>query len=359
MKYIYSLILVALSLFVTSCSKSEQASNLSHEVEATFHINLQDGATARSIGDGTTAKALLYEIRQAGKVVSKRTIADAFAIDMTYSLTLKVIEGADYEYIFWAQKPDAPYGTENLSAIEMNYEDTPANDEGRDAFFAAGTFIGGEAVGEVVLKRPFAQFNVGAEHGVYENVEIAGMYMDYSTVELKKVPTVFHPLTGEASAPKDIRFVVTETPANQTGDSLVVTIDEVNYTYRYLSMNYLLAHTEKTLFDAWTGMYGTPNVLVMGNQVLNVPLQRNYRTNLLYFYKGGGGDPDDPDPDDPDDPNDPVDPDVPVNPDKPDDPDEPGKPDRPSGGGTIVDMVDGTFIIVVDPNFTSDHNKKK
>ena len=182
------------------------------------------------------------------------------------------------------------------------------------------------------------------------------MYMDYSTVELKKVPTVFHPLTGEASAPKDIRFVVTETPANQTGDSLVVTIDEVNYTYRYLSMNYLLAHTEKTLFDAWTGMYGTPNVLVMGNQVLNVPLQRNYRTNLLYFYKGGGGDPDDPDPDDPDDP---VDPDVPVDPDKPDDPDEPGKPDRPSGGGTIVDMVDGTFIIVVDPNFTSDHNKKK
>jgi hypothetical protein len=204
---------------------------------------------------------------------------------------------------------------EDLSAIEMNYEDTPANDEGRDAFFAAGTFIGGEAVGEVVLRRPFAQFNVGAEERFYENVELGGMYMDYSTVELKKVPTVFHPLTGEASAPKDIRFVVTETPANQTGDSLVVTIDEVNYTYRYLSMNYLLAHTEKTLFDAWTGMYGTPNVLVMGNQVLNVPLQRNYRTNLLYFYKGGGD--------------------------------------------TIVDMVDGTFIIVVDPNFTSEHNKKK
>ena len=83
-------------------------------------------------------------------------------------------------------------------------------------------------------------------------------------------------------------------------------------------MNYLLAHTEKMLFDAWTGMYSTPNVLVMGNSVLNVPLQRNYRTNLLFFYKGG---------------------------------------DEPSGGGTIIDMVDGTFIIVVDPNFSSDHNK--
>ena len=354
--YLYSLMTVAALLLGVACSESGLSSDVEQVAEVTFTINLNDGADSRSIGDGTTAKALLYEIRQAGEVVSKRTIADAFAIDMTYSLTLKVIEGADYEYIFWAQKPDAPYGTEDLSAIEMNYEDSPANDEGRDAFFAAGSFIGGEAVGEVVLKRPFAQFNVGAEEGVYENMVIGNMYMDYSTVELKKVPTVFHPLTGDASAPQDIRFVVTETPATQTGDSLVVTIDEVNYTYRYLSMNYLLAHTEKTLFDAWTGMYGTPNVLVMGNQVLNVPLQRNYRTNLLYFYKGGGGDPDDPDPDDPDDP---VDPDVPVNPDKPDDPDEPGKPDRPSGGGTIVDMVDGTFIIVVDPNFTSDHNKKK
>ena len=56
---------------------------------------------------------------------------------------------------------------------------------------------------------------------------------------------------------------------------------------------------------------------------------------------GGGEDPDAPEPN------------------ELDDPDEPGKPDRPSGGGTIVDMVDGTFIIVVDPNFTSDHNKKK
>lgn len=342
-KHLYSLIVLIVLFFATSCAESDS----SHEVEVTFHINLQDGATTRSIGDGTTAKALLYEIRQAGEVVSKRTIADAFATDMTYRLTLKVIEGSDYEYIFWAQKPDAPYGTEDLSAIRMNYEDAPANDEGRDAFFAAGTFIGGESVGEVVLKRPFAQFNVGAEEPFYENMALGGMYMDYSTVELKKVPTVFHPLTGETTEPKDIRFVVTETPANQTGDSLMVTIDEVTYTYRYLSMNYLLADTEKMLFDAWTGMYGTPHVLVMGNPVLNVPLQRNYRTNLLFFYKGGGDDPDDPD-----DPDNPVDPDDPVDPDKPD------EPDRPNGGGTIIDMVDGTFIIVVDPDFTSDHNKK-
>ena len=125
-KHLYSLIVLTVLLFATSCAESDS----SHEVEMTFRINLQDGASARSIGDGTSAIALLYEIRQAGKVVSKRTIADAFAEGLSYSLTVNVIEDSHYEYIFWAQKPDAPYGTEDLSSIEMNYEDTPANDEG-------------------------------------------------------------------------------------------------------------------------------------------------------------------------------------------------------------------------------------
>ena len=317
--YLYSLIAVAALLFATACSESEQASEAIREVEATFCLTLNEGVDTRAIGDGTTAKALLYEIRRGNQVVKKETIADAFADGLTYRLKVEVYLGVGYEYIFWAQKLDAPYGTEDLSAISMNYENAPANDEGRDAFYAVGRFTGGELMGNVVLKRPFAQLNVGAQECVYEAAVLGNMHMDYSRVELKKIPTVFHPLTGGATDLKDIEFQVALTPEQQTGDTLVVTMDSVAYEYRYLSMNYLLAYPEKMLFDSWVGLYGTPTIQIMGTSIPNVPLQRNYRTNILFSC--GGGNP------------------------------EPDKPDGPGGGGSTVVFGDVTFTIIIDPNF--------
>ena len=309
----------------------------------TFHLNLNEGVGTRAISDGTTAKALLYEIRRGNQIVKKGNIADAFANGLTCQLKVEVMVGARYQYIFWAQKPDAPYGTDDLSAIRMNYGDAPANDEGRDAFYAVGSFVGSEYIGDVVLKRPFAQLNVGAQDCVYEAAVLGDLHMDFSTVHLKKIPTVFHPLTGEASEPKDIEFQITETPAVQTGDTLKVTVDSITYHYRYLAMNYLLAQSDKMLLDSWIGLYGSPSIVIMGTPVPNVPLQRNYRTNILFACGGGGDEPDNPD-----------------NPDNPDDPDDPDDPDNPGGGGgggTVIGMADVTFTIVVDPNFNSGDHK--
>ena len=334
--YLYSLITVAALLFATACSESEQASDDAQVARVTFTLRLNDGVDTRAIGDGTTAKALLYELRRGNQIVKKETIADAFADGLTYQLTFEVMVGARYEYVFWAQSPDAPYGTEDLSAIRMNYGDAPANDEHRDAFYATGSFYGEDSYGHVVLKRPFAQLNVGAQDCVYETAVLGDMHIDYSTVHLKKVPTVFHPFTGEATDPEDVEFEVTLTPDKQTGDTLWVNVDSIPQAYRYFSMNYLLAHTDKLIFDSWIGLYGTPAIRMMEVSMPNVPLQRNYRTNIL-FSCGGGDNPDDPD--DPDDPN----------PDKPD----PDVPDKPVGP-TIV-FGDVTFNIIISPDFEEDY----
>ena len=72
-----------------------------------------------------------------------------------------------------------------------------------------------------------------------------------------------------------------------------------------------------------------------------MPLQRNYRTNIL-FSCGGGDNPDDPDDPDKPDPDDP-------NPDKPD----PDVPDKPVGP-TIV-FGDVTFNIIISPDFEEDY----
>ena len=329
--YLYSLIAVAALLFATACSESEQASDDAQVARVTFTLSLNDGVDTRAIGDGTTAKALFYELRRGNQIVRKETIADAFADGLTYQLTLEVIAGLKYEYVFWAQSPDAPYGTDDLSAIRMNYEDAPANDEHRDAFYATGSLVGGESFGHVVLKRPFAQLNVGAQDCVYENAVLGdNLHIDYSTVHLKKVPTVFHPFTGEATEPKDIKFEVTMTPDKLTGDTLWVMVDSIPQAYRYFSMNYLLAHSDKLIFDSWLGLYGNPTVKMVDVSLPNVPLQRNYRTNILFACGKEPDDPDDPDPDDPDDP----------------DPD----PDDP----TIV-FGNVTFTIIIDPDFEEDY----
>ena len=334
--YLYSLITVAALLFATACSESEQASDDAQVARVTFTLRLNDGVDTRAIGDGTTAKALLYELRRGNQIVKKETIADAFADGLTYQLTFEVMVGARYEYVFWAQSLDAPYSTDDLSAIRMNYGEAPANDEHRDAFYATGSFYGEDSYGHVVLKRPFAQLNVGAQDCVYETAVLGDMRIDYSTVHLKKVPTVFHPFTGEATDPEDVEFEVTLTPDKQTGDTLWVNVDSIPQAYRYFSMNYLLAHTDKLIFDSWIGLYGTPTIRMMEVSMPNVPLQRNYRTNIL-FSCGGGDEPDNPDPDDPD----------------PDDPDKPDKPDNPVGPSIVFGDV--TFNIIISPDFEEDY----
>ena len=99
-------------------------------------------------------------------------------------------------------------------------------------------------------------------------------------------------------------------------------------------MNYLLAHTDKLIFDSWIGLYGTPTIRMMEVSMPNVPLQRNYRTNIL-FSCGGGDEPDDPDKPDPDDP------------------DKPDKPDNPVGPSIVFGDV--TFNIIISPDFEEDY----
>ena len=237
-KYLYSLIAVAAMLFATACSESELTSEQSQEVDMSFSINLGDVTNSRNIGKATKIKSLVYEIRRGDKVVKKETIADAFANSLTYQLKLTVIVGVTYEYIFWAQSPEAPYGTDDLSAIQMNYKDTDANDEHRDAFFAAGSFVGKEYSDEIILKRPFAQLNVGAHSGIFDDNSLAGINIDNTTVKLKKIPSVFHPITGEATDPIDVTLNPATTPALATGEKLKVTQNSKEKEYYYLSMNY-------------------------------------------------------------------------------------------------------------------------
>ena len=303
-KFLYSLIAVAAMLFATACSESELASEKSQEVDMNFTISLGETVDARNIGKATKIKTLVYEIRRNGNVLKRETVDDAFANSLTYQLKLKVMVGVTYEYIFWAQSPDAPYGTDDLSAIQMNYANTDANDEHRDAFYAAGSFVGKEYSDEIKLKRPFAQLNVGTQSNIFDDNSMEGVLINHTAVELMKVPSVFHPITGEATEPVDVALKPTSVPALTHGEKLKVMQDGKENEYFYLSMNYFLAHKGKELFNFSIQLYADKTDLVKSISVPNIPLHRNYRTNILF-----------------------------------------------AAGGGFVDLTDVNFTIIVDPNF--------
>ncbi len=288
-KYLYSLIAVAAMLFATACSESELASEQSQEVEMSFNLSLEGMSQSRNIGKATKIKTLVYEIRRGDKVVKRETVADAFANSLTYQLKLTVMVGVTYDYIFWAQSPDAPYGIDDLSAIQMNYTNANANDENRDAFYAANSFVGKQYSDEIVLKRPFAQLNVGAQSGIFDDNSLVGVNIENTSVELAEVPSVFHPITGEATDLVNVVMKTTPTPAIATGEKLKITQDGKETEYHYLSLNYFLAHSEKELFSSLIHLYSDPTDLVKSIPVPNIPLHRNYRTNILFSTSGGGG----------------------------------------------------------------------
>jgi len=161
-------------LFATSCSNDEldQVQPSSDQAQVTFSLGLEGGMATRAISDGTGAKKLVYAVYNAnGELI--RTIANAdvngqivdnsaFDNDLTENVTITLAKGQQYTVAFWAQDPNCTaYTTTDLENVRVNYVGLN-NDETRDAFFKAETFtVTGNTEIPVVLKRPFAQINVG------------------------------------------------------------------------------------------------------------------------------------------------------------------------------------------------------
>lgn len=290
-------------LFATSCSNDElDVVQSGNEAQVTFSLAAEGGIATRAISDGTGAKKLVYAVYNAsGELIETIANTDvngqivdnsAFDNGPTENVTITLAKGQQYTVAFWAQNPNCTaYTTTDLKNVTIDYAGLN-NDETRDAFFKAETFtVTGNTEIDVVLKRPFAQINVGVYQTDWDAAKASGIEIEKSKVTIENAATSINLLTGEVGGEQTVEYGFDIIPAQfATPETLDVDLDKdgTKENYVYLSMSYILANDETTGY-AKTALEDLDFTFapISGNNInfsegLNaVPVQRNWRTNII------------------------------------------------------------------------------
>ena len=275
-------------MLATSCSNDEFDEQFENETPVTFSLGLENAMSTRAISDGSGVNKLIYAVfDKAGNRVAQSDDSAVFPFEETISL----VKGEQYTAVFWAQNEacSAYSISEDFTTITVNYDGALNNDETRDAFFRSETFTVKEGVSlNIILKRPFAQVNMGVKKADWQTSAYAGFEITKSSVEIKQAATTLNLVDGLVGNPVDVTFAVNDIPAD---DKLIVDLNHDGEVeeYKYLSMCYFLANdsvngASQTTLDGLKFVLSSEDgskTLTLQDGLANAPVQRNYRTNIV------------------------------------------------------------------------------
>ncbi|MCU6772793.1 Uncharacterised protein [uncultured Bacteroides sp.] len=295
-------------LFATSCSNDElDVVQSGDEAQVTFSLAAEGGIATRAISDGKSANLLYYAIFDANKQLITTingstngllTKSDAFPNGSKQdAVEVTLAKGQEYTAVFWAQDANCTAYTVTAETdglkVAVDY-DGDNNDETRDAFFKAETFkVTGNTEIDVVLKRPFAQINVGVTEADWEAAVESGIEITESKVVIKNAATSINLLDGTVSGKEEVTYDFATIPAKfATAETLEVDVNrdgtiQDDEKYKYLSMSYILTDNdaERTTLEAdglqFTFSPENGEDIVFDEGLHAVPVQRNWRTNIL------------------------------------------------------------------------------
>ena len=294
-------------LFAASCTNDNlDVIKPGDEAQVTFSLEAESGIDTRAISDGTSADLLYYAIYNTNKQLITTispstdglfTKTGAFPNGSKRDeVTITLAKGQEYTAVFWAQDSDCDAYTVTAEPdglkVAVNYEGDN-NDETRDAFFKAETFnVTGNAEIDVVLKRPFAQINVGITEDDWNAAVSAGTTIAESKVVIKNAATSINLLTGQVG--DETTAVIYDFAPIPANNNEVLAVDANNdgtigedENYKYLSMSYILTDNDagKTTLESdglqFTFRPASGTDIVFDEGLHAVPVQRNWRTNIL------------------------------------------------------------------------------
>ena len=291
-KFFLGMIAASAMVLATSCSSDElDAVEESNEARVTFNVSA-DGATfTRAISDGTGANKLVYRVfDKDGKAISalaKEEVNGLSDLTTGHNVTLTLAKGQTYKVAFWAQNSASKaYKVDDNMNVAVDYTNAANNDETRDAFFKTVEItVKGDATETVELTRPFAQLNVANTDADKTAAEASGINVKSSSVTIKNAATTLDVKTGKVSGTADVTYTAAAIPT----EKLAVDMDGngTKEEYNYLSMCYVLPNDDttgaaKTVAEvAFTFTPETGEAIELKDGLQNIPLQRNYRTNIV------------------------------------------------------------------------------
>lgn len=287
MKRFLRFVMAAVVMFgAVACSQNESLKEIGKEATTILSVNLEDLNT-RLAGDSGMIDRVAWGIYEHnGQFLAPHSSANsepAVFANGKAEIEVTLFTGKKYDLVFFAYNSgNKAYKVDwENRKLDVNYNDL-SNLENRDAFFhIENAFVAGPSK-TFTLKRPFAQLNVGQSLADYKNmIEKENAFIDKSS------------LTAYAYAAMDL------TTGNVLGERQPVTLTINNVIdvdgvegndhlttggveYKHIAMNYLLVNQKETMdvefvFHATDNNPGT----YFTRKYFAVPLQRNYRTNIL------------------------------------------------------------------------------
>ena len=271
--------IAAAALLVTSCNdEMDNGLKTGDEGTVTFTAQLPSEMGTRAFADGLTAKHLQYAVYEAGQSTPLKVFGDETTVvgeaemdNLKQIVSLKLTTGKTYDVIFWAADNSAkkPYTFDPLTqTVKIKYTNVYSNNDICDAFFKKETItVSGNQNVDVKLTRPFAQVNIGTDD--FDAATIAGLNLTQTQVKAT-VGDILNLATGKMEGTEATRtFKMKAIPTADDGAFPVA-------GYKYLLMAYIPISDTKETVDMTFGYNGKSTF----RSFTNVPLQRNYRTNI-------------------------------------------------------------------------------
>ena len=300
-------IAAATLLLLTSCQRDElQGGSISgEEVSVSISAVMPDGGSAvvksnTVPGNGSFANRCIMQIyylpdRESGSA-DPIPYGDRVTVAVSGMKALfpdqRLVSGHDYRFVFWADHvtdnssaealaQDLHYDTEEFPIVSFKEEEDgtlsySSNDDTRDAFFAADVRnISGPSSLSFDLKRPFGQLNIiTTDWGAIPDDVVEQLRPSNVRLDFKSLPNSIDLVSGDVTGDVDIISEVVEVsqvPLN--GDSKQLSFDYIfakdgeQTVLADFTMNFLLDDgTDVTVTDPYT--------------FTNIPVQRNYQTNV-------------------------------------------------------------------------------
>ena len=281
-KFLSLLMSIAVLFSVTSCTQEDITTSIAdgNEVLVTLTTTLASVDTRAVYGNGDNVDKLIYNVYDAqnGDLLTNLSGTAPATTPGKFTVQLKMLKGMKYNFVFWAQNKDCEAYTVNEDkTVKVDYTKIAANDDTADAFFGYVPNFDPVTATSTTFKlyRPFAQLNAATND--YDVLTDSGVTDLTSTVTLKTYNT-FDISTGDVTgnvvdvAFKEATAIPYPTVAFHKGD------------YTYLSMNYVLAAKNQNITNThftFTGKKNGNDVVIAGTSYANIPLQQNFRTNIL------------------------------------------------------------------------------
>lgn len=271
--------IAAAALLVTSCNdEMDNGLKTGDDGTVTFTAQLPSEMGTRAFADGLTAKHLQYAVYEAGQSTPLKVFGDETTVvgeaemnNLKQTVSLKLTTGKTYDVIFWAADNSAkkPYTFDPLTqTVKIKYTNVYSNNDICDAFFKKETItVSGNQNVDVKLTRPFAQVNIGTDD--FDAATIAGLNLTQTQVKAT-AGDILNLATGKMEGTEATRtFKMKAIPTADDGAFPVA-------GYKYLLMAYIPISDTKETVDMTFGYNGKSTF----RSFTNVPLQRNYRTNI-------------------------------------------------------------------------------